>query len=144
MNPDSFRIDSPSPALAAADAQRSLESMRPSLIFGGVEYDAEEFENDLISGDLLLIRIWEKTDLVSVSAVRTRELEDGRDLYIVATASARNINDWIDDFDKVLMALAREAGCNTITVQTRNRMGRISKRAGYKIHQVIIRKKVVQ
>ena len=141
---ESFRIDSPAPALAAAEAGRYLDFMRESLIYGGVEYDPQEFEEDLQCGDLLLIRIWQKKELVSVSAVRTRELEDGRDLYIVATASSRDINDWIDAFDKVLVQLAREAGCNTITVQTRNGMGRISKRAGYKVHQVIIRKKVLQ
>lgn len=144
MNPDSFRIDSPSPAIAAAEAGRYLDFMRESLVFGGVEVDPQQFEEDLTSGDLLLIRIWRKKELISVSAVHTRELEDGRDLYIVATASRSDINEWIDAFDKVLVQLAREAGCNTITVQTRAGMGRISKRAGYKVHQVIIRKKVVQ
>ena len=63
MNPEAFRIDSPAPAIAAADSARYLEFMRPSLIFGGMEYDAQEFEEDLECGDLLLIRIWEKQEL---------------------------------------------------------------------------------
>lgn len=143
MNPEAFRIDSPAPAIAAADSARYLEFMRPSLIFGGMEYDAQEFEEDLECGDLLLIRIWEKQELVSVSAVRTRELEDGRDLYIVATAG-KGIHSWIIGLDTVLMQLARETGCNTITVQTRQGLTRLAHKRGWKTHQVIIRKKVVQ
>ncbi len=142
MNPDSFKIDSPSPALAVEDAERYLDFMRPSLVYGGIEFDLEEFTGLLASGDFLLIRVWDGEKLLSVSAVRVRELEDGRDLYIVATASLRNINEWIDDFDRVLVKLATEANCDTITVQTRNGMGKISRRAGYKVHQVVIRKRV--
>ena len=142
MNPDSFKIDSPTPYQAAADASRYLDFMRPSLIYGGVEYNLDEFRKLVASGDFLLIRVWDGEEMISVSAVRVRDLEDGRDLYIVATSSLRDINDWIDDFDKVLMELAGEAGCDTITVQTREGMGKISRRAGYKVHQVIIRKRV--
>ena len=138
----SFKIDSPSPALAMREARRYYDFMLPSLIYGGFEINYEDFESDLAAGNYLLLRVWDKEDIISVSAVQVRELQDGRDLYIVATASLRDINDWIDDFDRVLCKLATEAQCRTITVMTRNGMGRISKRAGYKIHQVVIRKKV--
>jgi len=142
MNPASFRIDSPTPYQAAAEAGLYLDFMHDSLVYGGVEFELDEFRQHVAAGDFLLIRVWDEEEMISVSAVRVRDLEDGRDLYIVATSSLRDINDWIDDFDKVLMQLAEEAGCDTITVQTREGMGRISRRAGYKVHQVIIRKRV--
>ena len=137
-----FKIDSPTPYQAAADADSYLDFMHDSLVYGGVSFELDEFRTLVASGDFLLLRVWDGGDMISVSAVRVRDLEDGRDLYIVATSSDRDINDWIDDFDKVLVELAGEAGCDTITVQTREGMGRISRRAGYKVHQVIIRKRV--
>ena len=142
MNPVSFRIDSPTPYQAAAEASKYLDFMHDSLVYGGVEFELDEFRQHVAAGDFLLIRVWDAEEMVSVSAVRVRDLEDGRDLYIVATSSLRDINDWIDDFDKVLVELAGESGCDTITVQTREGMGKISRRAGYKVHQVIIRKRV--
>ena len=142
MNPASFKIDSPTPYQAAADAARYLDFMHDSLVYGGVSFELDEFRSLVASGDFLLLRVWYGEEMISVSAVRVRDLEDGRDLYIVATSSDRDINDWIDDFDKVLVQVAEESGCDTITVQTRNGMGKISRRAGYKVHQVIIRKRV--
>ncbi len=142
MNPASFKIDSPSPEVAAQDAEKYLAFMEPSLRFGGVEYDLEDFRAMVLEGAWLLIRVWDDEELISVSAVEVRELTDGRDLYIVATGSKRDINEWIDAFDRVLVQLAAEARCSTITVLTRNGMGKIAKRAGYRVHQVVIRKRV--
>ena len=142
MSLDSFKIDSPTPDQAASDAAHYLDFMHDSLVYGGVSFELDEFRSLVASGDFLIIRVWDDEEMISVSAVRVRELEDGRDLYITATASDRDIGDWIDDFDKVLVQLAEEAGCDTITVQTRVGMGKISRRAGYKIHQVVIRKRV--
>ena len=140
-----YRIDSPSPEVAVQDARRYLDFMEPSFRYGGVEYELDDFTEMLESGDWLLIRVWDADELISVSAVMTRELTDGKDLYIIATASTRNIADWIGDFDKVLVELATEAGCETITVLTRNGMGRIASREyGWKVHQVTIRKRVSQ
>ena len=141
-NPASFKIDSPSPAVAVEDAAKYLAFMEPSLRYGGVEYDLDEFTELVGSGDWLLIRVWDGPELISVSAVCTRELEDGRDLYIIATGSTRNIPEWIGDFDTVLVQLASEANCETITVLTRNGMGKIAKQYGYRVHQVTIRKRV--
>ena len=138
-----YRIDSPSPAVAVQDAKRYLEFMEPSFRYGGVEYELDDFTEMLESGDWLLIRVWDSDELISVSAVMTRELTDGKDLYIIATASTRDIADWIGDFDKVLVELATEAECETITVLTRNGMGRIASRQyGWTVHQVTIRKRV--
>lgn len=142
MSQASFRIDSPSPALALQEAEKYFNFMLPSMLYGGMDVEFEEFKAELESGAYLLIRVWAGEDLISVSAVQVRELTEGRDLYIVATSSNRNINAWIDDFDRVLVKLAHEAECDTITVMTRSGMGRIAKRAGYKIHQVVIRKRV--
>lgn len=141
-SPVSFKIDSPSPAMAAEDAEKYLAFMAPSLRFGGVEYELEDFRAMVADGEWLLIRVWDDEELISVSAVQIRELADGRDLYIVATGSKRNINEWIDAFDRVLVQLAAEAKASTITVLTRNGMGKIAKRAGYRVHQVVIRKRV--
>ena len=138
-----YRIDSPSPAMAVQDAKRYLDFMEPSFRYGGVEYELEDFRAMVESGDWLLIRVWDGTELISVSAVQTRDLSDGKDLYIIATASTRDIAEWIGDFDRVLVELATEAECETITVLTRNGMGRIaSKQYGWKVHQVTIRKRV--
>lgn len=140
-----YRIDSPSPEVAVQDAGRYLDFMEPSFRYGGVEYELDDFTEMLESGDWLLIRVWDGDELISVSAVMTRDLTDGKDLYIIATASTRNIADWIGDFDRVLVELATEAGCETITVLTRNGMGRIASRQyGWKVHQVTIRKRVSQ
>ncbi len=142
MNPASFKIDTPAPDLACEGAAAYWKFMAPSFEYGGMEYDVDELRADLSSGDVLLIRVWSGEEIISVSAVRVREAFNQRDLFIMATGSISDINEWIDDFDKVLVELAREANCHTITVQTREGMGRISKRAGYKVHQVVIRKRV--
>jgi hypothetical protein len=130
--------------MAVQDAKRYLDFMEPSLRYGGVEYDLDDFTDLVRSGDWLLIRVWDGEELISVSAVQTRDLKDDRDLYIVATASTRDIVEWIEDFDRVLVELATEANCSTITVLTRNGMGRVSRQYGYKVHQVTIRKRVSQ
>ncbi len=137
-----IKIDSPSPAVAVEQAAEYLAFMEPSLRYGGLEYELDDFIEMVGCGEWLLIRVWDEDDLISVSAVQVRELKDGRDLYIVATGSKRDINDWIDDFDRVLVKLAAEARAETITVLTRNGMGKIAKRAGYRVHQVVIRKRV--
>ena len=142
MNPASFRIDSPSPAEALKNVEGYWSMMQPSFEFGGMEYSADELAGDLRSGEVLLIRVWSNDSVVSVSAVQCREFYGVRDLFIMATGSIADINEWIDDFDKVLVELATEIECQTITVQTREGMGRISRRAGYKVHQVVIRKRV--
>ena len=142
MNPASFRIDSPTPQKAADDADKYWSMMQPSFEYGGMEYSASELAKDCINGDVLLIRVWSGDSVVSVSAVQVRLFYGTRDLFIMATGSISDINEWIDDFDKVLVQLATEADCQTITVQTREGMGRISRRAGYKVHQVVIRKRV--
>ena len=141
-SPVSFKIDSPSPAVAVEDAEKYLAFMEASLRYGGLQFDLEEFIELVGSGEYLLIRVWDGDELVSVSAVEVRELVDGRDLYIVATGSTRNIPEWIGDFDTVLVQLASEANCETITVLTRNGMGKIAKQYGYRVHQVTIRKRV--
>ncbi len=143
MNPASFKIDTPSPAEAIENVERYWEIMRPSFEYGGMEYSADELAGDLRAGDVLLIRVWQGESVVSVSAVQCRESYGIRDLFIMATGSISDIKEWIGDFDKVLVQLAGEAECQTITVQTREGMGRISSRKhGYKVHQVVIRKRV--
>ena len=137
-----FKIDSPSPESASKDAERYLKFMAPSFRYGGVEYELEEFTESVRSGHWLLIRVWDGEELVSVSAVQVRDLQDGRDLYLIATASTRDFQKWVYDFDKVLVELAKEAECETITVLTRDGVGKLSKAAGYKVHQVVIRKRV--
>jgi len=137
-----IKIDSPSPTVAVQDAEKYLAFMQPSLRYGGVEYELDTFVEMVGTGEWLLIRVWDESDLISVSAVQVRELADGRDLYIVATGSKRNIPEWLGQFNEVLEQLAAEARCNTITVLTRNGMGKLSKRYGYRVHQVVIRKRV--
>lgn len=138
-----FKIDSPSPQLVLAEIGRYLEFMRPSLVYGGFDMSDEDFADNVESGDTLLIRVWDGDELISVSALEVRDLDDGKDLYIIATASIRDIEKWIGDFDQVLVQLATEAECDTITVLTRNGMGRIASREyGYRVHQVTIRKRI--
>ncbi len=137
-----IKIDSPSPARAAEDAEKYLAFMEPSFRFGGIEYDLEDFRDMVGGGEWLIIRVWDGKELISVSAVQVRELSDGRDLYLVATGSKRDIPVWLGRFNEVLEQLAKEARCNTITVLTRNGMGKLSKRYGYRVHQVVIRKRV--
>ena len=136
-----MRIDSPTPAIAAEEAGRYWEFMRPSFEYGGMDYSEKELREETADGSVLLIRIWMGDDLASVSAVRVRETYGIRDLMIMATAG-HMMPEWIDNLDDVLMELAKETECDTITVQTREGMGKISKRRGYKVHQVIIRKTV--
>ena len=137
-----IKIDSPSPEVAAKDAEKYLAFMAPSFRYGGVEYDLEDFRDMVAGGAWLIIRVWDGEEIISVSAVQVRELEDGRDLYLIATGSKRGIAEWLGDFNRVLDELAKESRCNTITVLTRNGMGKLSKRYGYKVHQVVIRKRV--
>ncbi len=137
-----IKIDSPSPTVAVQDAEKYLAFMAPSFRFGGIEYNLDDFVEQVGTGEWLLIRVWDADELISVSAVQVRELPDGRDLYILATGSKRNIGEWIGDFNRVLDELAKEARCNTITVLTRNGMGKLSKAYGYRVHQVVIRKRV--
>jgi hypothetical protein len=142
MNPVSFKIDTPEPTEALKQVDAYWSMMAPSFEYGGMEYSAGQLAQDLMTGDVVLIRVWVDDEVVSVSAVTRREFFGTKDLHLMATGSTHDINEWIDDLDKVLVQLAQETGCDTITVQTREGMGRISKRAGYKVHQVIIRKRV--
>ena len=142
MNPDSFRLDSPTPTEAAKQSGEYWAMMQPSFEYGGVDYSAGQLTCDPMSGDVLMIRTWLDEKVVGLTAVRVREVYGERDLYLMATSSEHDINGWIDALDKVLVEIAAEAGCDTITVQTRNGMGRIARRAGYKVHQVIIRKRL--
>ncbi len=141
-NPASFKIDSPTPQLAAEQAEAYWDMMAASFEYGGMDYNAEDLAADCLSGDVLLIRVWNGDEVISVSAVRVREFFGTRDLQIMVTESRYDIKEWVFDFDKVLEQIAQEADCQTITVQTREGIGRLSKRAGYKVHQVIIRKEL--
>lgn len=138
-----FKIDSPTPQVAAQQAEHYWGMMAASFEYGGMDYNAEDLAADCLSGEVLLIRVWNGDEVISVSAVRVREFFGTRDLQIMVTESKYDIKEWIGDFDKVLVQLAGEADCHTITVQTREGMGRISSRKhGYKVHQVIIRKEL--
>jgi len=141
-SPASFKIDSPTPEQAGADAKKYLAFMEPSLRFGGLEFELDYFKEMVTAGAFLIVRVWDGSELISVSALEVRELVDGLDLYVVATASIRDIDKWIGDFDAVLGQVAAEAQCKTITVLTRNGMGKIAKQYGYRVHQVTIRKRV--
>lgn len=139
MSQDSFsvRIDSPHPVQAVAEAQRYFDFLRPSLEYGGVDADLEVFTEQLGSGDCLLIRGWLGKELLTVTAVKVREVNGKRDLYVIATAGTL-FRKWAKQLGEVFDKLAAEADCDTITMQTRAGMDKLCKPFGYRLHQIIL------
>jgi len=135
------RIDSPPPAEAAEGVEAYWKMLEPSFEYGGLVYNQEELRNDLLSGDVLLIRGWLGETCLSLTIARKRMVYGTPDLLVIATAGT-GLRDWGDELMDVFDQLAAEAGCDTITMQTRKGMDKLAKKWGYKLHQIIIRKRV--
>ena len=139
MNPASFKIDSPSPALASQEVERYYDFLRPAFMVGGHDYQPEEFDEDLISGDVLLVRVWNEENLQALAAVRVRDLSGVRDLFVLGLVGS-DAHQWADDFAEVVDKLADEAGCRSISLLGRPGIGKHVKAHGYKEAQIVFRK----
>jgi len=121
------------------EAERYFKFLLPSLEYGGVEADLEVFTEQVGNGDCLLIRAWLADELLSVTAVKVREVNGTRDLYVIATAGTL-FRKWAQQLGEVFDKLAAEADCDTITMQTRAGMDKLCKPYGYQLHQIILQK----
>lgn len=139
MNPASFKIDSPNPQLASQEAQRYYEFLEPAFVLSGFDYDPEEFDQDLLSGDTLLIRIWNDAELQALAAVKVREVKGVRDLFVLGLVGEEAWR-WAEEFSQVVDKLADEAKCRTISMLARPGMRQHVKQRGYRVHQCVFRK----
>ena len=134
-----FKIDSPSPKVASQDVERYYRFLQPAFMIGGHDYPAEHFDADLISGDVLLIRIWSEEHLQALAAVRVRDLSGVRDLFVLGLVG-EEADGWADAFSEVVDKLAGEAGCRSISLLGRPGIGKHVKAHGYKEAQIVFRK----
>ncbi len=132
-------IDSPAPEVAHKDAEKYWQWLWPALELGGSDYTAAELADDLLSGNVLLIRIWKDQEFVALAAARTRPTLEGLELFIMGLVG-EDSDDWLlplsDTFDK----LAEESGCIAVTLEGRPGWSKKLRGLGYTMHQVVMRK----
>ena len=136
-------IDSPAPEVAHQDYEKYWQWLWPALELGGSDYSAAELGEDLLSGDVLLIRIWRNKTFEGLAAARIRPTLEGRELFIMGLVGEHS-DQWLaalsDTFDK----LATESECVAIALEGRPGWQKKLRGIGYKLHQVVMRKQVRQ
>jgi len=141
MNPASFRIDSPTPHQAAADAQGYFDLLFPALETGGQIYTPVEFRDDVESGELLVLRVWDGEDVKSVTICRVQQTFRGPELYALACAG-EGAKEWIHPLMETLYQVATEAKCVAVVLDGRRGWQKMLKDEGYSVFQARMRKEV--
>jgi len=134
-----IKIDSPAPALASQDVQRYYDFLQPAFHRSGYEYEPEHFDEDLLSGNVLLVRIWNGDVMLGLAAVRTREVKGVRDLFVLALVG-EEAELWAERFSEVCDKLAGETECGSISMVARPGLKKYVQWQGYKVQQIIYRK----
>jgi hypothetical protein len=134
-------IDSPAPEVAHEDAEKYWQWLWPALELGGSDYTAAELATDLLSGDVLLVRVWADQEFTALACCRVRPTLDGKELFIMGLVGEKS-DEWLlplsDTFDK----LASEAGCVAVVLEGRPGWSKKLRGLGYTMHQVVMRKPV--
>jgi hypothetical protein len=134
-------IDSPTPEVAHADAKKYWQKLWPALELGGSDYTAEELADDLLSGDVLLIRVWADKEFRALAAARVRPTLSGGELFIMGLVGEGS-DEWLLPLSETFDKLAAEAQCVSIALEGRPGWAKRLRGIGYKLHQVTMRKTV--
>ena len=134
-------IDSPSPEVAHGEAGKYFAYLQPAMETWTADYNDEEFADEIISGNVLLVRVWVDQEFTALAACRVQAAKHGRELLVMCLVGD-NADDWLCPLLASFDALALEAGCRTVTLE--GRPGWVKKLAGegYKTFQVTMRKTV--
>ena len=143
MNPEfsDITIDSPAPEVAHADYEKYWQWLWPALEVGGEQYTAAELGEELLSGDVLLIRVWRDKEFKALAAARVRPSLEGGELYIMGLVGEGS-DEWLLPLSETFDKLAAEAQCATIAIEGRPGWSKRLRGIGYKLHQVTMRKSV--
>jgi hypothetical protein len=132
-------IDSPTPEVAHADAQKYWQKLWPALQLGGSDYTAEELGEDLLSGDVLLVRVWSDKEFKGLAAARIRPALEGRELFIMGLVGSE-LEEWMLPLSEAFDELAKEAECVAIVLEGRPGWSKLLRSVGYSPHQITMRK----
>ncbi len=132
-------IDSPAPEVAHQDAEKYWQWLWPALELGGSDYTAAELADDLLSGNVLLIRIWHDKEFEGLAAARVRTTLQGMELFIMGLVG-ENCDDWLLPLTETFDKLATEAGCVAVAMEGRPGWSKKLRGLGYNLHQVVMRK----
>ena len=141
MNPESFRIDSPTPHQAAEEATRYYDILLAAFERGGTIYTPREFQEDVANGDLLLIRMWNEGELLAVACCRVQNTYRGRELYAIAAAGT-GADQWGAEMMQTFEQVGREAECTAVVCDARQGWTKMLKGEGYRVFQVRMRKQL--
>lgn len=134
-------IDSPTPEVAHQDFEKYFQWLMPAFERNRQPYDPALFGEELLSGDVLLVRVWNNKKFQALAALRSQETLDGRELLIMGVVG-ESADDWLlplaDTFDQ----LAAAAQCGSIALEGRPGWQKRLRGIGYKLHQVTMRKQV--
>ncbi len=141
MNPEfsDITIDSPAPEVAHADAEKYWQWLWPALELGGLEYSPEELAEELLSGDVLLVRVWKDKEFKALAAVRVRDVTDGRELFIMGLVGEQS-DEWLLPLSDTFDQLAKEAECVAVVLEGRPGWSKKLRGLGYSLHQITMRK----
>ncbi len=136
-------IDSPAPEVAHADAEKYFQWLMPAWEQARVHYSPDELADDLLSGKVLLVRVWKDKKFSALAAAKVDETMDGRELHIMALAG-EGIGEWLKPLADTFDQLATEAECIAIRLDGRKGWQTALRGEGYKVHQVTMRKQTMR
>lgn len=134
-------IDSPTPEVAHQDAKRYYEWLVPAFERTGSLIHKDEWDNDLLSGDILLVRVWKDEEFTALAACRIIQTHLGRELYVMA-AAGKDWKDWLHPIMETFEHLAREAKCICVVLDGRKGWHSALRGEGYKMWQITMRKEI--
>lgn len=134
-------IDSPSPEIAHGEAEKYFRYLLPAMETWTADYNAEEFAEEIITGNVALVRVWVDTEFTALAACRVQQAKHGRELLVMCLVG-EDADDWLCPLLASFDALALEAGCRTVTLEGRPGWVKKLSGEGYKTFQVTMRKTV--
>ena len=143
MNPEfsDITIDSPAPEVAHENYEKYWQWLWPALELGGSDYTAAELGDDLLSGEVLLIRVWVDKEFKGLAAARVRPTLEGGELYIMGLVGEGS-DEWLLPLSETFDKLAAEAQCVAVVLEGRPGWSKKLRGLGYSLHQVVMRKTV--
>jgi len=141
MSQESFKIDSPTPHQAAQDSQGYYDMLFPAFEKGGQIYTPMEFKDDIESGDVLLLRVWDEGEVIGLGIVRVQQTFRGPELYMLAVAGERG-DKWCHAMIETAGQIGREAKCVAVVLDGRPGWHKLLKQDGYRTFQVRMRKEL--
>ncbi len=140
-NLDDIVIDSPQPEIAHMEAKRYYDWLLKAFQRSGVMIDRDEWAADILSGDVLLVRVWKDKKFTALAACRVLATHEGNELYVMAAAGVE-WKSWLHPIMETFEQLALEAKCVAVVLDGRKGWHGALRGEGYKLLQVTMRKEV--